>query len=165
MFVGLTFSSKFAWGSDIFFIVRTTCNYMENNLPITEFNALKSLIRNKELIIQKLYETNTVVLLNRKDYITKKKLILAAASKSKKMQIDSKVLNNLIHIENKIVKLLKRLQKNQKTADKVYIELYSTGSKLGILYGLCITHKIIVDEFPTFRLILPALDSQNFLCH
>ena len=54
---------------------------MENNLPKAEFDALKSLIRNKELIILKADKDNTVVLLNRKDYISKMKLILADTSK------------------------------------------------------------------------------------
>ena len=48
------------------------------------------------------------------------KLILTDTSKFKKIQIDgSKVLNNLIHGENKIVDLLKRL-KNKKFLIKKY---------------------------------------------
>ena len=43
------------------------------------------------------------------------KLVLADTSKFSKIQIDdSKVLNHLIHIENKIVELLKRLEENKK---------------------------------------------------
>ena len=72
---------------------------MENNLPKAELDALKSLIRNKEMIIQKVDEGNTAILLGRKDYISKMKLILANTSKFKKIQIDdSKVLNHLIHM-------------------------------------------------------------------
>ena len=72
---------------------------MENNLPKAELDALKSLIRNKEMIIQKADEGNTAILLGRKDYISKMKLILANTSKFKKIQIDdSKVLNHLIHM-------------------------------------------------------------------
>ena len=72
---------------------------MENNLPKAELDALKSLIRNKEMIIQKADEGNTAILLGRKDYISKMKLILANTSKFKKIEIDdSKVLNHLIHM-------------------------------------------------------------------
>ena len=39
---------------------------MEKNLLKAEFDALKSLIRNKELIIQKANKGNIEVLLNRK---------------------------------------------------------------------------------------------------
>ena len=46
---------------------KETSKFMENNLPKAEFHALKSLIRNKELIIQKADKGNTVVRLNRKN--------------------------------------------------------------------------------------------------
>ena len=72
-----------------------TSKFMENDLPKAEFDALKSLMRNKELIIQKADKGNIAVLLNRKDCISKIKLILADTSKFKKIQIDdSKVLNH-----------------------------------------------------------------------
>ena len=51
--------------------------FMENNLPKAEFDALKSLIRNKELISQRADKDNTVLPLSRKEYISKMKLILA----------------------------------------------------------------------------------------
>ena len=64
---------------------------------------------------QKADKGNTVVLLNRKDYISKMKLILADTSKFKKIQIDdSKVLSHLIHMENKVTELLKELKKRNK---------------------------------------------------
>ena len=86
-----------------FLSYKETGKFMENNLPKDELDAIKSLIRNKELIIQRAHKGNTAVLLNRKDYISKMKLILADTSKSKKIEIDdSKVLNHLIHTENKI---------------------------------------------------------------
>ena len=66
---------------------------MENNLPKTEFDAPKSLIKDKELIIKKADNGITVVSLNRKDYISKMKLILADTSKFKKTQIDEIVKN------------------------------------------------------------------------
>ena len=84
--------------------------FVENNLRKAEFDTLKSLMRNKELIIQKADMGNTVVLLNRKDYISKMKLIFADTLKFKKTQIDgSKVLNHLIQMENNIVELLIKL--------------------------------------------------------
>ena len=79
-------------------------------------------MRNKELIFQKADMGNTVVLLNRKDYISKMKLIFADTLKFKKTHIDgSKVLNHLIQMENNIVELLTKLKekKNRKTFDKV----------------------------------------------
>ena len=98
---------------------------MENNLPKAPFDYLRSLIRNKEMIVQKVDKGNTVVLLNRKDYISKMKLILADTSKFKNIQIgNSKVLNHLIHMEKKIAQLLKKLKQKQKIFDKLYNELF-----------------------------------------
>ena len=49
-----------------------------------------------------------MVLLNRKDYISKMKLILADTLKFKKIQIDdSKVLNHLTHMEKKLLNFSK----------------------------------------------------------
>ena len=136
---------------------------MENNFPKAEFDPLKSLIRNKELIIQKADKDNTMVFLNRKDYIPKMKLTLADSSKFKKIQIDDgKVLNHLIHMENRIVELLKSLLKKQEISDEVYNELYPTGSKPRILYGLCKTHKSTVDGVPPFRLILSVIGTPTY---
>ena len=130
---------------------KETSKFMENNLPKAEFHALQSLIRNKELIIQKVDKGNKVVLLNRKDYISKMKLILADSSKFKKIQIDdSKVLNHLIHKENKIDELLKKLKEKQEISNKVYKELCPAGFRPGLLYPLCKIHKSIVDGVPTF---------------
>ena len=58
---------------------------MENNLPKAEFHALKSLIRNKEPISQRADKDNTVVILNKKDYISKMTLILVNTPKCKKI--------------------------------------------------------------------------------
>ena len=57
------------------------------NLPKTEFDALKILLKNKD-IIQKADKGNTVVILNRKDYVCKMKNILNDSSKFHKVYID-----------------------------------------------------------------------------
>ena len=47
----------------------------EKNLPKEEFDALKILLKNKDIIVQKADKGNTVVILNRKDYVCKMKNI------------------------------------------------------------------------------------------
>ena len=65
------------------------------NLPKTEFDALKILLKNKD-IVQKVDKGNTVVILNRKDYVCKMKNILNDSSKFHKVHIDHyKILNHL----------------------------------------------------------------------
>ena len=73
-----------------------------------------------------------------------------------------KVLNHLIHMENKIVELLKRLKEKEEIYDKVYNELYRTGSKPGIFYDLCKIHKSIVDGVPPFHPILSAIRTPTY---
>ena len=62
-------------------------------------HTIKSLIKNIELIIQKADKGNTVVLLNRKNYISKMKMTLVDTSKFNKIQIDDgKVGHHLIRM-------------------------------------------------------------------
>ena len=65
------------------------------------------------------------------------KLLLANTLKFKKIQIDDcKVLNHVIHVENKFAKLLKKLKEKQDIFDKVRNELFPTGSIPGLSYQL-----------------------------
>ena len=67
-----------------------------------------------------------------------------------------------IKLENKIVELLKRLKEKEEIYDKVYNELYRTGSKPGIFYDLCKIHKSIVDGVPPFHPILSAIGNPAY---
>ena len=60
---------------------RDSSNINENNLSKEEHLALKYLIENKDLVIQGADKGNTVVILNKNDYISKMKLILSDSSR------------------------------------------------------------------------------------
>ena len=72
-------------------------------------------MKNKKLIIQKAAKGNTVALINRADYIFKIKPILKDTCKFENIEIyESKVLNNLINMENRIIGLFEILkEKNE----------------------------------------------------
>ena len=55
---------------------KDTGKTLENNLPKEEFDALKIFLKRKDIIVQKADKGNTVVILNRKDYVCKMKNIL-----------------------------------------------------------------------------------------
>lgn len=55
---------------------RDTKSFLKTNLSREGYIALKSLMKNKKLIIQKAAKGNTVALINRADYIFKIKSIL-----------------------------------------------------------------------------------------
>ena len=76
-----------------------------------EHLALKDLIKNRDLAIQKADKGNTVVILNKNDYISEMKVILSDSPKFQKLSIDqNKVLNHIIHMENRIIDVLKKLK-------------------------------------------------------
>ena len=90
---------------------KATSKTFEKNLPKAKFDALKILLKNKDIIIQKADKGNTVVILNRKDYVCKMKNILNGSSKFHKVYIDhDKILNHLIHMENIVTDVLKNLR-------------------------------------------------------
>ena len=89
---------------------KDTGKTFEKNLPKVEFDALKILLKNKDIIVQKADKGNTVIILNRKDYVCKMKNILNDSSKFHKVYIDhDKVLNHLIHMESRVTDVLKNL--------------------------------------------------------
>ena len=54
-------------------------------MPKGGFDALKILLKNKDIIVQKANKVNTVVILNRKDYVCEMKNILDDKSKFQKV--------------------------------------------------------------------------------
>ena len=86
--------------------------YPKRNL----FDALKILLKNKDIIVQKADKCNTVVILNGKDYVCKMENVLNDSSKFHKVYIDhDKVLNHLIHMENRVTDDFKNLRDKKKS--------------------------------------------------
>ena len=91
---------------------------IDMNLSKEENFALKNLVKNKDLVIQKADKSNTVVILN-KDYIFKMTEILSDTSKFQKLSIDkNKVLNHIVHMEDRIIEVLKNLKDKQQISEK-----------------------------------------------
>ena len=138
-------------------------NINENNLSKEEHLALKDLIKNRDLVIQKADKGNTVVILNKNDYISRMNVILNDSSKFQKLSIDqNKVLNHIVHMENRIIDVLKKLKKKKIISEKKYEDLYPVGSRPGILCCRAQIHKPINDGVPSFRPILPAIRTPTY---
>ena len=151
---------------------RDSSKINENNLSKEEHLALKHLIKNRDLVIQKPDKGNIVVILNKNDYISRMKVILNDSSKFQKLSIDqNKVLNHIVHMENRIINVLKKLKNKKIISENIYEDLYPVGSLPGILCGRAKIHKPIKDGVPSFRPILAAIGTPiyklhlNFLCH
>ena len=101
---------------------------------------------------------NNILILNRNDYVSKLNKMLEDTSKFKRVNIEKgKSLNNLIHMEERIIRLFKSLEGQGEISKKVKNDLYRSGSKPGVLYGLAKIHKALEDGTPSFRPILSAI--------
>ena len=142
---------------------RDSSKIHENNLSKEEHLALKDLIKNRDLVIQKADKGNTVVILNKNDYISRMKVILNDSSKFQKLSIDqNKVSNHIVHMENRIIDILKKLKKKKIISENKYENLYPVGSRPGILYSRAKIHKPIKDGVPNFRPILSAVGTPTY---
>ena len=75
---------------------------------ISPDRRLKHWIKNKELVIQKADKGNNIIVLNRSDYISKLSKILEDTFKFKRVNLEKgKALDHLIHMEERIIRLLK----------------------------------------------------------
>ena len=85
----------------------------ELNISKEEHVALKGLSTNNDLIIQKSDKGNSVVLLNRNDYIKRLNEMLSDSSKFKKLNVKSgKEINFLLQQENRLTYFLKKVKRS-----------------------------------------------------
>ena len=83
----------------------------EKNLSKEEVKALNNLVKNKDIVFQKADKGNNIVILNRSDYVSKLNKILEDTSRFKRVNIEEgKALDHLIHMEERIIRLLKSLK-------------------------------------------------------
>ena len=94
------------------------------------------------MIIQKSDKGNSIVLIDKSDYLDKMYNILSDFKKFVKSSVvDEKHLNFIIGIEKKLTNLLKELKASETISENDYKKLKPRGSSFGVLYGLCKTHK------------------------
>ena len=135
----------------------------DENLSREEVNALNNLVKNKDLLIQKADKGNNVVILNRRDYISKLSKILEDNSKFKRVNIEEgKALNHLIHMEERIIRLLKSLEDEGEIFKKEKNDLYPSGSQPVVLHGLAKIHKALERQIPSFWPILSAIGTPTY---
>ena len=108
-----------------------------------------------DLVIQKTDRGNTIVILNKDDYISRLNPVLDGTSKFKKIHVEEcKALNNIIHMEGRIIDIIKNFKNQNEITEKNYDNVYPSSSQRGILYGLGKIHKALEDRIPSFRPIV-----------
>ena len=92
----------------------------ELNITPDELKALKDLSSRKDIIIQKADKGNSVVILNKSDYIKRMTELLSDRDKFKKLNVKpGKELNLLLKHEDKLVSFLKGIKN---ILEKIYVK-------------------------------------------
>ena len=99
-------------------------SYNENGAPLNstpeEFAALKSLSKNKNLILQKSDKSNSIAIIDKSDYLKKMQNILSDSSKFTQVSVaKDKQLNFIVNVEKHITDLLKDLKNSEVTPETV----------------------------------------------
>ena len=101
--------------------------------------AIKSLRNNADIVITKADKSNTVVILNKTDYLTKMHVILNSQKFQEIGSVDTH--DNTARIEGSIQRRLLTLLKSEALARSAYEAIRPSGSQRPRLYGLPKTHK------------------------
>ena len=105
--------------------------------------ALKTLSKDKSIIIARPDKGNGVVIMDKSDYTQKVNALLSDTSKFKPV-LDREEIKIVFSLEDRINNFLKKLRKKVppfNLNDKTFKKLSVSGSQLGILYGLPKVHK------------------------
>ena len=136
---------------------------VEQNLSADESNALKSLLNDKSIIIQKSDKGNSVVILNKTDYTNRMEELLSDQSKFRRIILQNeKDYNFIINQELRISKALRKLMQAGALPDSIYERLNPTGTQPSVIYGLSKVHKPVINGTPQLRPILSAINNPTY---
>ena len=122
---------------------------------------MKGLPIDKGIMLQKADKGNSIVLVNKADYLKKMKELLSDVSKFKEINVKpGKEINLLLQYEGKLLEFLKRV-KGSVTTD-LYKILYPQSYQTGIMHRLSKVHKPLVNGFPKLKPILSARNTGTY---
>ena len=135
----------------------------EQNLTTEEQNALKTLLKEDDIIIQKSDKGNSVVILNKSDYTRRMNELLSDVTKFAPIKLkDGEDYNYIINQEIRISKTIRALRDCGSMTENTYEKLNPTGTQPSVLYGLSKVHKQTVGGIPKLRPILSAINSPTY---
>ena len=115
------------------------------------------------MIIQKSDKGNSVVIVQRQDYLQKMNDILSDQNKFSKVSLKDDTLLKFATIQEKHVdKVLKKLVESESMTEKTRRSLKPVGNRPGVMYGSCKAHKVSVGNCPPFRPTLSALNTPTY---
>ena len=145
-------------------------NYNANvprHLSNEEFEALKTLSKNCNFVIQKADKGNLVDIVGKDVYLRHMEKVISDHNKFGKVSIKKGNLNFFpLTMKKKrkeyISNYLKRLEKSGTLSTEQYKKIKAVGSRPGILYGLCKVHNATADICPPFRPTLSAIGTLSY---
>ena len=139
-------------------------NYLkELNISQPEYEALKNLSSNKELVIHKSDKGNSVVIVDRVDYIKRMQDMVNDSSKFEKLSVkEGKDYNFMTGEKATIDQILSQLKKSKAISEDDRDKLSPDGPNPARLYGLPKIHKPLVDGLPKYRPIISQIGSPTY---
>ena len=128
------------------------------NLSKDEFELLRKLKNENNLVIQRVGKGNTIVILDKDSYLKSAETILKDSSKFKNIPVaPDKNLSYIIHSEKRVTDLLKKLKNENAISEETYNKLRPVGSNPGTPYGSAKVHKLLINGLQLFKPILSAI--------
>ena len=135
----------------------------ELNLSKPEYDALKNLSSNKEIVIHKSDKGNSVVIVNRDDYLNRMQEMVDDGSKFEKVSVkDGKEYNFMVKETTVVDTLLSELLKKKSFDQNQRNKLSPDGPNPARLYGLPKVHKPLVNGLPKYRPIISQIGSPTY---
>ena len=135
----------------------------ELNLSKVEYNALKKLSSMENIVIHKSDKGNSVVIVNREDYLRRMQEMVDDVSKFEEVEVEDGKDYNFMHKETKEVhSLLAELVQKHSITYAQRMSLQPDGPNPARLYGLPKIHKPLVDGLPKYRPIISQIGSPTY---
>ena len=135
----------------------------ELNLSLDEYNALKKLSSNKDIVIQKSDKGNSVVLVNREDYLKRMQEMVDDPSKFEKVSVkEGKDYNFMKKEKSTVDQFLSILLSKGSITPTQRNNLSPDGPNPARLYGLPKIHKPLVDGLPKYRPIISQIGAPMY---
>ena len=135
----------------------------QQNLPKKELEALASLSKNKNIVIQKFGKGNSVVIVDKETYIKTIKNLLNDQRKFKRVTWKNNAfLIFVVNQQKRIDTIFKNLVDSNSMSKEMPKSIKPVGSRPGTMYGLCKVYKQEVDGCPLLRPVLSALQTPTY---
>ena len=135
----------------------------ELNLSQPEYEALKKLSACKDIVIHKADKGNSVVIIDRADYLKRLHELVDDTSKFEEVKVKTDKDYNFMKKQKDIVDdLLSELVEKQSITAAIREKLSPNGPNPARLYGLPKVHKPLTDGLPKYRPIISQIGSPTY---